>query len=115
MTNEFLDMVVKYGLGIVLSLASVYALWRITLYTLNRADKHHELAMKREERLIEIIDKTIKDNQQFFIDHDKHTQKAIEEMQEFNISQRTEHIRIIEILNGIATAIERINNKSHVS
>jgi len=96
--TEWLDLTVKYGLGIVLSLGAVYALWKITSATMRESSK-------REERYASLLENHIGALQHLLSTHDQRAVEAISGMQEAHRHQREEHEKMMQALTEMLTLL----------
>jgi hypothetical protein len=102
--ENYLKLIVNYGLGIVLAVAIAYMFWRLLLFVLRENSK-------REDRLAGIIELHLKAVEtgnsqmlQLLMEHDKRTMEAFKYI-------RDENKEAIGVLREMKSEIEAINRK----
>ena len=107
-----LNLVVNYGLGIVLAIGIAFMFWRLLLFVLKENSK-------REDRLAGIIEQHLKaleggnnQLQQQIMAHDARASEFSKQILEALRYNREEHTEIVRVLKELKEEISDINKRS---
>lgn len=93
-----LELVVRFGLGMVLSIGAVYALWKITTFVLKENTK-------REDRLIQVIDTHLTSMHALLLLHDQRTIESSTRLGQDSVQRSQEAQKMTEALLEIVTTM----------